>query len=51
MKILSKNCNFCNNFYDELISDRIVEGISNDDVRKKLLSNNKLTLKTAEDIM
>lgn len=44
VKIFSKNCNFCDNCHDSLIRDRIVAGIRDD------RSENKLTLKTAEDI-
>ena len=50
VKILSKNCNFCNNCYEGLIRDRIVGGIKDDNVRRKLLSENNLTLIKAENI-
>ena len=50
LKVLSKTCNFCENCHDSLIRDRVVAGIRNDDVRRKLLAENKLTLKHVEDI-
>ena len=50
IKILSKNCNFCATCHDTMIRDRIVTGINNDTLRKKLLAEPKLTLIQAEDI-
>ena len=50
IKILSKNCNFCATCHDAMIRDRIVTGINNDTLRKKLLAEPKLTLKQTEDI-
>ena len=47
---MSKNCGFCNKCYPGLIRDRIVPGISDENIRKKLLSESKLTLKKAEEI-
>ena len=50
IKILSKNGNFCATCHDTMIRDRIVTGINNDTLRKKLLAEPKLTLKQTEDI-
>ena len=50
LKFLSKNCNFCDACHDGLIRDRIVAGIRDHATRQKLLSDDKLTLKKAEDI-
>ena len=50
IKILSKNCNFCNTCYNGLLRDRIVNGIQNDAVRQKLLSQKDLNLEKAINI-
>ena len=50
IKTLSKNCNFCVTCHDGLIRDRIVQGIRDSSVRQKLLSEEKLALKKAEEI-
>ena len=50
LKTLSKNCNFCNDCHNGLIRDRIVGGITNNKLRKKLLAEHKLTLKKTEDL-
>ena len=52
VKLLSKNCNFCNteDCFGSLLRDRIVSGISRDDVKEKLLTENKLTLNKAVEI-
>ena len=52
VKLLSKNCNFCNtaDCFGSLLRDRIVSGISRDDVREKLLAEKKLTLDKAVEI-
>ena len=44
LRMLMKNCNFCENCIDGLLRDRIVNGIRDDVVRKTLLSEKKLTL-------
>lgn len=44
IKLLSKNCNYCENCYPGLLRDRIVAGVRSDTVRKKLLSENELTI-------
>ena len=49
IKILSKNCNFCQTCHDGLIRDRIVGGIRDPSLRQKLLSDDKLNLKKTED--
>ena len=50
IKILSKNCNFCDNCFESLLRDRIVNGVRSDAVRQKLLSEKKLTLEKTIDI-
>ena len=50
IKLLSKNCNFCNQCYESLLRDRIVGGIKCDITRQKLRSEKDLTLKKAEEI-
>ena len=49
IKILSKNCVFCAQCHDGLIRDRIVAGIRDSQLRQKLLADDKLDLKKAED--
>ena len=49
IKILSKNCNFCQTCHDGLIRDRIVGGIQDPSLRQKLLSDDKLSLKKCEE--
>ena len=49
LKILRKNCNFCENCSDGLLRDRIVGGIRDTALRQKLLSEEKLTLKKTEE--
>ncbi len=44
LKLLSRNCNYCDNCYPGILRDRVVAGIQSDPVRKKLLSEIKLTL-------
>ena len=36
LKLLSRNCNYCDNCYPGILRDRIVTGIQSDGVRKKL---------------
>ena len=45
VKLLSKNCNFCNtaDCFGSLLRDKIVYGIRCDKVREKLLSEKALT--------
>ena len=50
LKVLRKNCNFCATCTDGLLRDRIVGGIRDSALRQKLLSEEKLTLKKAEDV-
>ena len=50
IKVLIKACNFCATCYDGLVRDRVVGGINDDEVRKKLLAKSDLTLKEAEEI-
>ena len=50
LKILSKNCNFCDDCYPGLLRDRIVGGIQDDKIRQSLLADNKLTLEKAEHL-
>ena len=49
LKILSKNCGFCGSCHDSLVRDRIVAGINDDQLRKRLLSDSKLDLQEAEN--
>lgn len=49
LKSLSKTCSF-NTMEDELIRDKIVLGIDSNDLRKKLLNERELSLKSAIDI-
>ena len=49
IKVLSKNCNFCNQCYPSMLRDRIVGGIKDDHTRQKLLADPKLTLQKAEE--
>jgi hypothetical protein len=52
VKLLSKNCNFCNteDCFGSLLRDKIVYGIRCDKVREKLLSEKTLTLDKAVEI-
>ena len=50
IKILSKNCGFSGSCHDSLVRDRVVAGISDDQLRKRLLSDSKLDLQKAENI-
>ena len=47
---LAQTCNFCNCLSDSLIRDRLVLGIRDETIRKKLLQEKKLTLSRALDI-
>ena len=52
LKIVSKNCNFCNTAecLGSLLRDRIVSGILSDAVRERLLAEKTLTLEKAVDL-
>ena len=50
IKILSKNCGFCGSCHNSLVRDRIVAGINDDQLRKRLLSDSKLDLQKGENI-
>ena len=52
IKLLSKNCNFCNSeeCLNSLLRDRIVSGISSDIVREKLLAEKQLTFDQSIEI-
>ena len=50
LRTLAKSCNFCQCLHDSLISDRIVFGIKEPALRKKLLQERQLTLEKAIDI-
>ena len=50
LKHLSKDCNFCPNCHDGLLRDRIVAGIRDHPLRRKLLSTDALDLKKTEDL-
>ena len=47
---LAQTCNFCSCLHDSLIRDRLVLGIRNESIRKKLLQEKKLGLSRAIDI-
>ena len=50
LKILSRNCNFCENCHNSLIRDRIVAGVNDDTLKQKLLAHDSLTLEKAENM-
>ena len=50
LRNLVKSCNFCDCMRDTLIRDRIVLGVNNNTIRKKLLQVRSLTLKQCIDI-
>ena len=50
IKLLSKNCNFCDACYPSLLRDRTVSGIFSDEVREKLLSEKDFMLEKAMKI-
>ena len=50
LKLLIRNCNYCEGYYPGLMRDKIAAGIQSDVVRKKLLSENKLTVEKAINI-
>ena len=50
LKILSRNCKFCENCHNSLIGDRIVAGVNDDTLKQKLLAHDSLTLEKAENM-
>ena len=50
LRKLAQTCNFCNCLHDSLIRDRLVLGIKDESIRKKLLQEKKLSLSRAVDI-
>ena len=50
LRNLTKNCNFCECLSDTLLRDRIVIGIRDNSVRKKLLETKNLTAQKCVDI-
>ena len=50
LRRLAQTCNFCACLRDSLIRDRLVLGINNNNIQKKLLQDRKLTLTKAIDI-
>ena len=50
LRTLAKTCNFCACLRDSLIRDRLVIGINNNALQKKLLQDRNLTLAKAIDI-
>ena len=50
LKLLSRNCNYCEGCYPGLLRDRIVAGNQSDVGRNKLLSENELTVEKAINI-
>ena len=51
LRTLAQSCGFCKCLTDSLIRDRIVLGIRNDETRKRLLRQPKLTLQKCIDIV
>ena len=49
LRNLAKSCNFCDCMRDSLIRDRIVLGVNNNAIRKKLLQVRGLTLNQCID--
>ena len=50
LRTLAKSCNFCQCLHDSLIRDRIVFGVKEPALRKKLMQERQLTLEKAIDI-
>ena len=50
LRSLAKTCGFCDCLADSLLKDRIVLGISNHTLRKRLLQERKLDLKKCIDL-
>ena len=50
LRTLARTCNFCDCLKDSLIRDRIVFGVNSDQTRKKLLQEQKLSLKKFIDL-
>ena len=50
LRKLAQTYNFCNCLHDSLIRDRLVLGIRDESIRKKLLQEKKLSLSRAVDI-
>ena len=48
--LLSKNCNFCNGCISGMIRDRIVGGVSDNELRRRLLSEKDLTEEKATEM-
>ena len=49
LRKLAQTCNFCSCLHDSLIRDRLVLGIRDESIRKKLLQEKKLNLSHAID--
>ena len=47
---MMKSCHYCAQCEENILRDRIVEGINNDETRRRLLGTKKLNLKTAIEI-
>ena len=50
LRTLARTCNFCDCLKDSLIRDRIAFGVNSDQTRKKLLHEQKLSLKKCIDL-
>ena len=50
LRTLAQTCNFCDCIKDSLLRDRIVLGVTNNQMRKRLLEQRELTLKKCIDI-
>ena len=50
LRTMAKSCNFCDCLHDQLIRDRMVLGVRDQQTRKKLLQERNLTLQRCIDI-
>ena len=50
IRILSKNCSFCNGCISGMIRDRIVGGVRDDELRRRLLAEKELTEQKATEM-
>ena len=50
LRTMAKSCNFCDCLHDQLICDRMVLGVQDQQTRKKLLQERNLTLQRYIDI-
>ena len=50
LRTLAQTCNFCDCMHDSIIRDRIVIGVKDNQIRKRLLQERKLSLKGCIDL-